>query len=61
MATEKNPPADAGDAGNLGLIPGWKDPLEGMANHSGIHGRRIPWTEEPGRLQSIGLQGVGHD
>ena len=57
----KNPPADAGDAGNSDLIPGWKDFLEGMATHSGIHAWRIPWTEEPGRLQSIGLQGLGHD
>ena len=41
---------------------GWEDPLEeGMATHSGIFAWRIPWTEEPGRLQSIGLQRVGHD
>ena len=34
-----------------------EDPLEkGMATHSSIHGWRIPWTEEPGRLQSTGLQ-----
>ena len=31
-----------------------------MATHSGILMCRIPWTEEPGRLQSIGLQRVGH-
>ena len=36
---------------------GWEDPLEkGMATHSTILARRIPWTEEPGRLQSMGLQ-----
>ena len=36
---------------------GWEDPLEkGMATHSGILTWRIPWTEEPGRLQSMGLQ-----
>ena len=36
---------------------GWKDPLEkGMATHSGILAWRIPWTEEPGGLQSMGLQ-----
>ena len=36
---------------------GRKDPLEKkMANHSSILAWRIPWTEEPGRLQSMGLQ-----
>ena len=35
---------------------GWKDPLEkGMATHSSILAWRIPWTEDPGRLQSMGL------
>ena len=41
---------------------GWEDPLEeGMAAHSCILAWRIPWTEEPGGLQSTGLQRVGHD
>ena len=41
---------------------GWEDPLEkGMATHSSIHAWRIPWTEEPGGLQSMGLQRIGHD
>ena len=41
---------------------GWEDPLEkGMATHFSILAWRIPWTEEPGELQSIGLQRVGHD
>ena len=41
---------------------GWKDPLEKeMATHSSILAWRIPWTEEPDRLQSMGLQTVGHD
>ena len=41
---------------------GWKDPLEeGMVTHSGILSWRIPWTEEPTGLQSIGSQRVGHD
>ena len=41
---------------------GQKDPLEkGMATHSSILAWRIPWTEEPGRLQSMGSQRVGHD
>ena len=34
---------------------------EGMATHSSVLAWRIPWTEEPGRLQSMGLQRVGHD
>jgi len=42
--------------------PGWEDPLvEGMATHSSILAWRIPWTEEPGGLQSMGSQKVGHD
>ena len=41
---------------------GWEDHLEeGMATHSSILVWRIPWTEEPGRLQSMGLQRVGHN
>ena len=41
---------------------GWEDPLEKeMTNYSSILAWRIPWTEEPGGLQSIGSQRVGHD
>ena len=41
---------------------GWKDPLEKeMATHSSTLAWKIPWTEEPGRLQSMGSQRVGHD
>ena len=41
---------------------GWEDPLEkGTATHSSIPAWRIPWTEEPGRLKSMGLQRVGHN
>ena len=41
---------------------GWGDPLEKeMATHSSIHAWKIPWTKEPGGLQSMGLQRVGHD
>ena len=41
---------------------GWEDPLEeGMATHSSIFAWRIPWTEESGRLQSIGSQKVRQD
>ena len=41
---------------------GWEDPLEKkMATHSRSLAWRIPWTEEPGRWQSLGSQRVGHD
>ena len=41
---------------------GWEDSLEkGMATHFSILAQRVPWTEEPGGLQSTGLQRVGHD
>ena len=41
---------------------GQKDPLEkGMATHSSILAWRVPWTEEPGGLQSMGSQRVGYD
>ena len=41
---------------------GWEDPLqEDMATHSSILAWRIPWTEEPGGLQSTGSQRVGHN
>ena len=41
---------------------GWEDPLEKeMAAHSSILAWKIPWTEEPGRLPSMGSQRVGHD
>ena len=49
----KNTPANAGDIRSLGQ----EDPLEeGVAPHSSIHAWRIPWTEEPGRLQSLRSQ-----
>ena len=51
----KNLPASAGDIRDVGSIPGQEDPLEkGMATHPSILAWRIPWTEEPGRLQSMG-------
>ena len=41
---------------------GWEDPREKiMATHSSVLAWRIPWTEEPGRLQSMGSQRDGHD
>ena len=55
-------PATARDTRDVGSTPGQEDPLEeGVATHSSTLAWRIPRTEEPGRLQSIGLQGVGHD
>ena len=54
--------ASACNAGDLGLIPGWgRSPGEGMATHSSTLAWRIPWTEEPSRLQSMRSQRVGHD
>ena len=50
------------NVGDLGLILGWEDPLEkGMATHSSILARRIPWTEKLGGLQSMRSQRVGHN
>ena len=41
---------------------GWEDPREKeMATHSSILAWEIPWTQEPGRLQSMGLQRLGHN
>ena len=41
---------------------GWEDPLEKeMATYSNIPAQKIPWTEEPGRLQSMESQRVGHN
>ena len=50
------------NVGDLGLIPGSGRSLEKeMATHSSIFAWRIPWTEEPGGLQSMGSQRVRHD
>ena len=62
MQVGKNPPADTGDIRDVGSIPGSEALLEkGMAIHSSIVAWEISWTEEPGRLQSTGLQTVRHD
>ena len=61
MLVVKNLPANAGDVRDTGSIPelGWEDPLEaGMATHSSILAWRIPWTGEPGGLQSMGSQKI---
>ena len=51
----KNPLASTGDIRHAGSTPGWGDPLEeGITTHSSILAWRIPWTEEPGGLQSTG-------
>ena len=58
----KNPPANAGGIRDVGSIPGLgRSPGGGLATHSSIIAWRFPCTEEPGRLQSIGLQRVGQD
>ena len=58
----KNSPASAGQVRDLCCIPGSEDALEeGMATHISILAWKIPWTEEPGGLQSMGLPEVGHD
>ena len=58
----KNPPANGGDVGS---IPGWgRSPGEGNSNplpYSSILAWEISWAEEPGGLQFIGLQRVGHN
>ena len=61
-AVVKNLPANAGDARDSGLIPGWGRSREKeMATHSRILAWEIPWTEGPGGLQSMGSQRAGHD
>ena len=58
----KNLTANAEDTGDVGSIPGsGRSPGGGYATHISILAWRIPWTEEPGGLQSMGLQRVGHD
>ena len=58
----KNPPVNAGDIRNVGLVPGWgRSPGGGLATHSSILVWRIPWAEGPGGLQSTGSQRVRHD
>ena len=50
------------NAGNQGSIPGLgRYPGEETATHSSVLAWRIPWAEEPGGLQSMGSQRVGHD
>ena len=59
---QKKPLASVGDRRLPVQFLGQEDPLEeGMATHSSILAWRLPWTEEPGRLQSMGSQRVRHD
>jgi len=57
----KNLPAKQGIQETWVGSLGWGDLLKGMATHSSILAWRIPRTEEPGGLQSLGSQRVGHD
>ena len=58
----QNPSDNAGDARDMGSIPGLEDPLEeGTANCPGVLAWRIPWTVGSSRLQSMGLLRVGQD
>ena len=59
---KKNAPTMQKTQETMAQSLGQEDPLEGkMATHAGILAWRIPWTEEPGRLQSEGLRRVRHD
>ena len=61
-AVVKNMPASAGDARDMDLIPRWgRSPGVGDGNPLQYSCLEIPWTEEPGRLQSVGSQRAGHD
>ena len=58
----RNPPASAGTQETLVRSLGWEDPLEEeMATHSNILAWKILWSEEPGGLQCMGSQRVGHN
>ena len=58
----KDLPASAEDTGDKGSFPGWgRSPGGGNDNHCSILVWKIPWTEEPGGLQSMELQRFGQD
>ena len=60
--SEKESAYNAVAAGDMDSVPeSGRSPRERKATHSSMLTWRIPWTEEPGRLQSIGLQRVRHD
>ena len=61
MLAVKNPPANAGDIEMWVRFLDREDYLEeGIATYCSILAWRIPWTEEPGRVQSRGSQRIGH-
>ena len=61
-AIGKEPTCNAGDARDMGSVPGsGRSPRGGHGDRSSIFAWRIPWIGEPGRLQSIRSQGVRHD
>ena len=58
----KTPAVNAGDIRDLGLIPGLgRSPKGDTATHFNVLAWKIPWTEKPGGLRSIGSQRVGHN
>ena len=58
----KNLPTNAGDTRDMGWISGsGRSPGRGDGNPLQYFAWKIPWTEEPGRLQSMGSPGTGHD
>ena len=58
----KNLPTNAGNSRDVISILGREDPLEWeVATYSSFLAWKVPWTEEPGRQQSMGLHRVGHD
>ena len=56
--SDKDSPTNTGDERDESSIPGWE---EKMATHSSILGWKIPWTEEPGGLQSKVVQRIRHN
>ena len=57
-----NPPANGGDAGDVGSVPQWgRSSGRGNGNHCSVLALKIPWTQEHDRLQSIELQTVRHN
>ena len=57
----KKPPANAGDVRDMGSVPGLGRSLGGGHGNPLWYSCLDPWTEEPGGLQSIGSERVGHD
>ena len=58
----KNPPANAGDTQEMQVHSlDWEDSLKELATYSSVLAWKIPWIEEPGRLQYMGLQRVEHN